>query len=119
MAKKKLIDIMLGREFAISPQSFWQINRDTAEALYAKGRSCLLLTAEMFCLTFIAASAASGFRSLIKALVLFGVEVVFTKLLKMPFTTQSAMDFLMLHLFAVMLESVFLNAVKNSEALMP
>lgn len=36
-----LTDAICDKTFEISPRSFWQINRDTAEALYSKGKELL------------------------------------------------------------------------------
>ena len=74
--EEKLIDIMLGREFAISPQSFWQINRDTAEALYAKGKELLALDSGDVLLDLYCGIGSIGLSIADKSTRLFGVEVV-------------------------------------------
>ena len=74
--EEKLVDIMLKREFAISPQSFWQINRDTAEALYAKGKELLSLNSGNVLLDLYCGIGSIGLSIADKTTRLFGVEVV-------------------------------------------
>ena len=74
--EERLVDIMLGREFAVSPQSFWQINRDTAEALYAKGKELLALDCGDVLLDLYCGIGSIGLSIADKYTRLFGVEAV-------------------------------------------
>ncbi len=71
-----LTDIICGKHFEISPKSFWQINRDTAEMLYEKGKSELKLSENESLLDLYCGIGSIGLSVSDKNTRLVGVEIV-------------------------------------------
>lgn len=71
-----LLDEICGKSFEINPKSFWQINRDTAEMLYEKGKELLKLQPDDVLLDLYCGIGSIGLSVSDKENKLFGVEIV-------------------------------------------
>ncbi len=71
-----LTDSILGKTFEISPKSFWQINPDTTEALYSKGKELLALNGSECVLDLYCGIGSIGISVCDREANLVGVEIV-------------------------------------------
>ncbi len=74
--KEKLTDVLCGRTFEISPQSFWQVNRKAAEMLYNKAAELADIKAGERVIDLFCGIGTVGMSICKPDVKLFGVEIV-------------------------------------------
>lgn len=71
-----ITDILLGKKFVISPNSFYQVNHDQCEKLYTKAAEYAGLTGEETVVDLYCGAGTIGLTMADKAKKVFGVEIV-------------------------------------------
>lgn len=71
-----ITDVLLGKRFIISPNSFYQVNHDQCEALYSKAREYVGLTGNETVVDLYCGAGTIGLTMADKAKRIFGVEIV-------------------------------------------
>ncbi|MGN0522797.1 MAG: 23S rRNA (uracil(1939)-C(5))-methyltransferase RlmD [Eubacterium sp.] len=71
-----ITDVLLGKRFIISPNSFYQVNHDQCEALYLKAREYAGLTGNETVVDLYCGAGTIGLTMADKAKKIFGVEIV-------------------------------------------
>ncbi|MEG1742715.1 MAG: 23S rRNA (uracil(1939)-C(5))-methyltransferase RlmD [Clostridia bacterium] len=74
--KKQLSDVLCGKKFNISPQSFYQVNSDMAERLYEKAKSLLSLDDKQVLLDLYCGIGSIGISIINEKNSLCGVEII-------------------------------------------
>ncbi len=74
--KERITDTLCGREFEISPQSFWQVNRRAAEMLYRKAAELADIQSGETVLDLFCGIGTVGMSVCEKDAMLYGIEIV-------------------------------------------
>ncbi len=74
--QKTISDILLGKKFVISPESFYQINHDQCEKLYTKATEYAGLTGNETVVDLYCGVGTIGLSMVDKAKRIFGIEIV-------------------------------------------
>lgn len=74
--KETITDILLGKKFVISPESFYQVNRNQCEKLYSKAIEYAGLTGDEVLVDMYCGAGTIGLSMADKVKELYGVEIV-------------------------------------------
>ena len=73
---KTVTDVLCGKKFEISPNSFYQVNHDQCEKLYAKAAECAGLTGSETLVDIYCGAGTIGLTMADSAKQIFGIEIV-------------------------------------------